>query len=165
MKGGLIILVGPKGAGKTHIGQVLERRTGIKFFPTEKHWMEIMEQKPDSPLGEKMQYVHSILRNELQRHQTLIVETIGKSEIFDDLLSIDNKAKLVKITASWDSCISRITTRNQSVQIQLPFDKLKQYYEFSSQFDIQCDIEIDNDIENQITDDEILLKFSKILHL
>ena len=35
----LVILVGPKGSGKSHLGRLLERRFGIHFFHVEPLWM------------------------------------------------------------------------------------------------------------------------------
>lgn len=34
-----ILLVGPKGSGKSHIGRIIERRLGVHFFHVEPLWM------------------------------------------------------------------------------------------------------------------------------
>jgi shikimate kinase len=35
----LVLLVGPKGSGKSHIGRILEQQLGVSFFHVEPLWM------------------------------------------------------------------------------------------------------------------------------
>ncbi|BBD66524.1 hypothetical protein NIES4072_62060 [Nostoc commune NIES-4072] len=39
----LFILVGPKGAGKTHIGTLVNAQMAIKFLPVEPIWIDYLQ--------------------------------------------------------------------------------------------------------------------------
>jgi len=88
-----VLLVGPKGSGKSHIGRILERRLGVSFFHVEPLWMSYHAEcarsgrRPDIPEG--IARIHPLIADALRAHEHVCVETTGASpEILDDLLSL-----------------------------------------------------------------------------
>lgn len=61
-----VLLVGPKGSGKSHIGRVLERRLGVHFFHVEPLWMayyaECKSKRQAPSIADGIRVVHPRIR-------------------------------------------------------------------------------------------------------
>ena len=74
----LIILVGPKGSGKTYIGTLLEKRLRIPFFRVEKVWLQLKEEKLYlSHLKKGYQNVNKEIDIQFTKSKKLIIESTG----------------------------------------------------------------------------------------
>jgi dephospho-CoA kinase len=127
----LIVLVGPKGSGKSHVGRVLERRLGVHFFHVEPLWMAYYAacraagREPAIPEG--IAAVHPRIAAALAAHRDVCVETTGASpEILHALLELAPPAatRVVRVTAPLDRCLERIVTRDQTPNVTLRNDAL-----------------------------------------
>jgi cytidylate kinase len=156
----LILLIGPKGSGKTHIGRVLERRLGVHFFHVEPHWMTYHEgcrraaQEPEIQVG--MQRVHPLIARALQRHAHVCVETTGASmEILVGLLTLapSDSVLKVRVNAPLDLCLHRVATRDSAGQIPMDSGGIWRVHELS----VSCDIESDLQVDNRALDDEAIV--------
>jgi len=118
-----IVLVGPKGSGKTHIGRVLESRLGVHFFHVEPHWMayyaECKAGGQAPVIAGGIAGVHPRIRDALSVHAHVCVETTGAStEILGALLALSDPAQtlVARITAPLQLCMERVATRDQTEQ-------------------------------------------------
>jgi shikimate kinase len=72
----VVMLIGPKGSGKTHIGTVLEKRKGIKFLRVEPIWLRLSE-------GEDGWFaVERQIANCFSYSNLVVIESLGGSEGF-----------------------------------------------------------------------------------
>ncbi|MBG1243970.1 hypothetical protein [Nostoc sp. NZL] len=76
----LFILVGPKGAGKTHIGTLVNAQMAIKFFPVEPIWIDYLNN------GAKDRDGWDIVEEEINRvfesNDRVMIESLGAGEGF-----------------------------------------------------------------------------------
>ena len=88
-----VLLVGPKGSGKSHIGRILEARHGVHFFHVEPLWLAYYDECEASGrrpvVSQGMDRVRPALVRALEEHVHVSVETTGASpEILEGLLSL-----------------------------------------------------------------------------
>ena len=147
----LVLLVGPKGSGKTHIGRILEKHFGIHFFEAEKHWIEFTGKYPNCDkqafLSDGISFVNSRLLESIGHHQKVSIETTGASqEILDSLLShMDpNNDVIIRIRAPLDLCLKRIKSRSQTHHLKVDDSVVRAAYELSTTLDLDSNIQIEN---------------------
>jgi shikimate kinase len=159
----LIILIGPKGSGKSHIGRLLERELGVHFFHVEPHWMAFQDEcrktgiEPDIPTG--IRRIHPLIADALAKHSFVCVETTGASnEILDDLLSFGEHGQqlLVNVRAPLSLCLNRIAERDPTEQIPLSPAEIEKVHALSSAVALPFDIVLEN---TSLDEDEILASF------
>src|SRR5262245_3450200 len=116
-----ILLVGPKGSGKSHIGRVLERHLGVRFLQVELLWRAYLSECREAGrlpvIPEAIARIHPEIRNSLREHGSLCVETTGASqEILDGLMKLCPREKMivVRISAPVELCLQRAEARDQS---------------------------------------------------
>ena len=159
----LILLIGPKGSGKSHIGRVLENHFDVHFFLVEPHWMDYHTEcktagrQPGIPEG--IAKVHPLIKDALQTYPHVCVETTGASkEILEDLLSLTQleDTLIVRISVPLEICLERIAQRDQSEQIQMDINAIKEVYELSQALEIDDSLAIEN---IDLSEDEIIALF------
>jgi shikimate kinase len=163
----LIILIGPKGSGKSYIGRILESSLGVYFLHVEPLWMaycsECKQLGRQPVIAEGIRRVHPVLKSALRKHKNLCVETTGaSSEILDDLLSLGRNAGilLVRVEASLQTCLRRIATRDQTHQIFMDRDLVEEVYRLSTSLQMPFDLFIQNE---RTAEHEIVQSFSEAL--
>lgn len=76
-----IVLVGPKGSGKSHIGRTLERHLGVHFLHVELLWMSYYAEGRaagrEPSIAEGIARVHPRIVDALRSHEHVCVETTG----------------------------------------------------------------------------------------
>ena len=161
----LILLIGPKGSGKSHIGRLLEAANGIHFFHVEPYWMryhaDCATDGRKGSIAEGIERVHPAIVNALQLHKHVCVETTGASpEILEDLLSLGELVPilLVKVEAPLSVCLERIVSRNATNQIPVEEETIRQIYELSLAVELPFDITIEN---TSLSESEILRPFTE----
>lgn len=146
----LLILVGPKGAGKTTLGCMLEQRLGACFVRVER----IAERAlADSGGVADERHVRRAILDELSaqaaQHDLLIIESTGASSetaAFFDALRAHFEALFVRVHAQRATCDARMAGRAQHEQVQLPDAQISRMYELSSGLSLPWDLELDNDL-------------------
>lgn len=163
----LVLLVGPKGSGKSHIGRILERNFGVLFFHVEPLWMsyyaecEAGGRQPSIPEG--IAKVHPQIREALRAHQHVCVETTGASpEILNDLLSLEHPSNtfVVRVSAPLDVCLQRIDTREKTQQIPMDAESVRKVHALSVAATLQPGLTLDN---AALSEDEIVSRFRNAL--
>jgi cytidylate kinase len=147
----LILLVGPKGSGKTYVGRLLETQLGVHFFHVEPYWMRYhaacAEIGQPVHLADGIARIHPLIAEALGTHEHVCVETTGASpEILNDLLTVGEPfgLLLVKVDAPLAVCLERIAARDAAHQIPMRADDIRTVHTLSSALDLPFDIVLDN---------------------
>jgi shikimate kinase len=163
----LIVLIGPKGSGKSHIGRALEKRLGILFFNVEPFWIsyysECRASAREPVISEGIAKTHPHIAEALRTHEHVCVETTGASaEILNDLLSLEPPAKtlIARVSAPLQLCLERIASRDQKNQIPMDVAAIRKIHGLSESVPLQPDLTLDN---AQLTEDEIISLFNGAL--
>lgn len=158
-----ILLVGPKGSGKTHIGRILEARLGVHFFHVEPLWLayhaECKAAGRQPVIAEGIAKVHPVLARALEEHAHVCAETTGASaEILDALLSLRPRSDTIiaRVTAPLDLSLQRISARDQSHQIPLDEATIRKVNALSESLSLDPDVVLNNE---RLTDDGIVEAF------
>lgn len=145
------MLIGPKGAGKTYIGTLVEKETDISFLRVEKIWLAI------NPKEDGWQKVEQAIDQAFKHCNKLMIENLGAGEGFHRLHDSLNKkysVKLVRVFSDLDICLDRVKNRNNKDHIPVSDSKVKEYNEIASRVNFDWSLEIDNN--EPASDTEIL---------
>ncbi len=125
MQNKILLLVGPKGSGKSHIGNIITATTGINYLRIEAIWQELKQRRMDFLAPDYVREGRSLtlqaLRTALQQG-TVCIEATGVADDWDDYLAaLRQLAPLVfvRVVASLDTCHARARTRDQSMQVSI----------------------------------------------
>ena len=164
-----VLLVGPKGSGKSHIGHVLEQKLGVLFFHVERLWMdyyaECQAAGSQPNISDGIARVHPKIVDALNANKHVCVETTGASaEILNDLLLLEppDKMRVVKISAPLDLCLRRIAERDPTHQIPMDIESIRKVYELSVAVPIHPALVLEN---RSLSAQEIVTQFQRILSL
>jgi len=163
----LILLIGPKGSGKSYIGRVLEARLGVHFFHVEPIWLEYYAEckaaNRDPTVAEGIDRVQPMLARALDEYAHVCVETTGASpEILAALLSLRarNETIVARVSAPLELCLRRVSGRDQTYQIPMEMEAVRKVHGLSESLQLRSDITLDN---VALTDSEIAELFSSVL--
>ncbi len=121
----LVILVGPKGSGKSHIGKEIETLFQIRFVRIESVWQALKERRADflssDYIREGRQLTLDLIRDHLKKSHVCI-EASGVSDDWDEyVLNLKSLAEIifVKVVCGLEECKRRALNRDQSLQVQI----------------------------------------------
>lgn len=146
----VLLLVGPKGAGKTTIGQLLALELGVRFLRVEPLFLQVRSALgPAHPDYERRGFeaVVSALVDALAGHDTVCLESTGASEHLPWLLSEIRKVArlhLVRVRASPAQCLDRIRGRDASLHIPVSDDQVGRINALAAAVDLPWSAEIEN---------------------
>jgi shikimate kinase len=153
----LIILVGPKGSGKTYIGTLIHEKLGIAFLRVEDIWLSVTSERfTEEYVEQGFRMVEEEIDRQLRNADLLLIESTGASAHFAPFLSaVGQKYSLIliKINASPVTCRKRIKTRDVTVHIPVSDDIIEQINKEATKVDLEFDAVIDNE---NTPDEEIL---------
>ena len=162
----LIVLIGPKGCGKSYIGTLAERELGIPFFRVEPVFMKIRrDRSPDDPeyIREGFAEAQEQIRHMLTEHGTVLIESTGAADEFWNMLDRLAEAVqtvLVKITAPFELCMERIRSRDQAMQIPVSNEMILRMYRLSTNLNREFRAVVDNSTS---TDEELLETLRRVM--
>jgi shikimate kinase len=147
----LILLIGPKGSGKSHIGRTLEARFGVHFFHVESLWLEYYAEckalKREPVIAEGIAKVHPALIRALDENVHVCVETTGASpEILTALLSLRPREDTIvaRVSAPLEVCLRRVSSRDQTYQIPMEMEAVRKLHGLSESLQLRSDIMLNN---------------------
>jgi len=146
----VVLLVGPKGAGKSTIGQLLATRLGVRFLRVEPLFLEVRAALgPSHPDYERRGFeaVLSGLVDALAGHDVVCFESTGVSDHLPWLLSEIRKAArlhLVRVCAGPESCLERVRNRDASIHIPVSDDQVERINVRAAGVVLPWSAEIDN---------------------
>ncbi len=160
----LLVLVGPKGAGKSEIGRMIESSFNAHFLDVERIAIRVLrsmggiiDETYARRAFEEITYAIRALETD---HAAIIIETTGASDetiCFLDRLTSRYEVCLIKVGASAETCAERVRTRNQSKQISVSDDLIRTMHARSEALTLSWDIEIDNDRDCTVDEIESLV--------
>jgi len=153
----LIILVGPKGSGKTYIGSLVQEKLDIEFFRVEDVWIKLKEDRfSHSYIQKGYLKVEKEIHQKFKETNRLIIETTAadnESIKFINRLKNYYLVKLIKVSASPETCLKRIKTRDQSIHVLVSDERLEEINRISLMVDLSFDLVINND---DLSNEEII---------
>lgn len=141
MKQILYILIGPKGAGKSHIGTLINTHSDIHFLRVEPIWLGL---QPGEDGWRKVEMAVDAL---FQEHNKVMIESLGVGEGFASLFAALAKKypiRLIRIKADLATCLARVQSRNNAEHIPVSDDKVLEYNQIAAGVTYDWDLEIDN---------------------
>lgn len=162
----IILLIGPKGSGKTFIGSLMEEYFGILFIRVEKWLLDIRKDRDlenKSYLNEVFTIIETGIREALIREDRIVFESTGLTDNFEEMLDSlksDFQVVMIGIKASPELCIKRVHTRDQSTHINISDPEVHYINELVFKKNRVTDFEIDN---NQKTVEDLKKELSYIL--
>lgn len=139
----LYILIGPKGAGKTYIGTVVDRHTDIAFLLVEPIWLGLQ------PGEDGWKKVEEAVDTMFEMHKKVMIESLGAGDGFRGMfaaLAEKYSIKMIRVHADWDTCLERVRNRNSENQIAVSMDKVAEYNQIAANVQYPWDLEFDNNI-------------------
>lgn len=155
----LVVLVGPKGAGKTTLGRALAGRAGVHFLE-----VELLAQRVLAATRGVLDEAYAArffdaLRVELERletaHDVLVIETTGASihaEAFVAALASRHELLLVRVEAPADVCAARIRARDPSRQVAVSDDLIAEMHRRTEALRWPWDLTVSNVAAGSIDD-------------
>ncbi len=146
----VIVLVGPKGAGKSTIGDLLEHRLGIRFVRTEPLFLAVHDALGGShPDYERRGFeaVSEALKKELATADTICCESTGASRYTQWLLDTLGESATVlpiRVVADNAQCVDRIHHRDATIHIPVSDDRIAQINAVAMKVQLPWVAEIDN---------------------
>ncbi len=146
----VLVLVGPKGAGKTTIGHILAADLGLHFLRVEPLFLEGRARLGSShPQLEAVgfQAVLNAVRDALGRDEVVCFETTGASACVASLLeALQSEARvlLVRVLAAPEQCLTRIHSRDASIHIPVSDDQIERINAIAHTVAFPWTAELDN---------------------
>ena len=120
-----MLLIGPKGSGKSYIGALIDRVFGIPFIRVE-DWAKVVKRDrhvdDEGYLREVFGVIEAGIRERLAVHGQLVFESTGLTPYFDAMLANlqrDFPVITIRIEADPDTCLARVKHRDQSLHIDV----------------------------------------------
>jgi len=161
------ILIGPKGSGKTYIGNLIEQELGIKFLRVEQLLLEYIEKNglSDKKLErDGFDIEEQAIDEALLLEAAIIFEATGSSIYMPSVLENLGKnyeLKLIKIFCPLDICFERVKNRSIKNQFKVEDSLVKQINKKAANVILDWDLEIDN--SKPASKQDIITKFTTIV--
>lgn len=138
----LYILIGPKGAGKTHIGMLADRHTALRFISVEPIWLGLQ------PGEDGWRTVEQMIDAAFTEHDNILIESLGAGEGFQRFhaaLAAKYPVRFIRVYAALDTCLERVQTRDNANQIAIPLEQVAAYNRIADQVHYDWALELHND--------------------
>jgi shikimate kinase len=147
------ILVGPKGSGKTYIGELLQKQHNIPFLYVENIAIKNKGERSINDEGYIRDYYNELyesIKQSLEKQNNIVFESTGLTGKYLDLLCLlrkRNNVVIIKIHADLDLCIKRIKERDIRKHVDISYEQIKELNSAISNNEIEFDFEIHNSDE------------------
>lgn len=169
MSARVIVLVGPKGSGKTTLGRMLERGGRAHFLEVEAIAQRVLAQSGgviDEAYARRafaaiLDEVHALAAE----HPLLVLETTGASDAagaFLAELAARHELRLVRVLAGEATCAARIAARDPSRQVAVTPEMIRAMHERTAALSLAWDAELHND--PPLAEEDVLRVLAPLLH-
>jgi shikimate kinase len=163
----LILLVGPKAAGKSHVGRVLADACGVEFVHVESIWLkwdrECRRGGVEPSIEGGLARVKEEVARALTRHPHVSVETTGASEpILAGLLALvpPEDLLLVRVWAGLETCLARFRARDSSDHLPTDEEVVRRVHALAREVSLSWNVELVNE---GLSREEIVEAFRDVL--
>ncbi len=160
----IIVLIGPKGAGKSYIGRLIEKTYGCHFLHVELIFLDV--QKRGLPFEEYVATGYRLVQEAVEalvhQQQCVIFETIGIADTFWKLLTSlkqQYSVFVIQVRVPLPVALERVFRRDQTHQIQLDKEVIAHMNEQSVQMEREYDLILENE---QATDAQLIQQLDAI---
>lgn len=151
----IILLVGPKGSGKTYLASRLEEELGIAFVRVEPIWLALAEEiRPGSTSfdDEGQARVLNAVKAALADHSAVCLESTGTAPWLQrqltDLMAICD-LKLIKVEAPLSLCLDRVRRRDATQHIPVSDERVAEINDIAAKVDLPWSMRVWNaDVEH-----------------
>lgn len=146
----VLLLVGPKGSGKTFIGSLICKHLGVPFFRAEPIFLENLRSsrlRGAARDAEGFEKVFAEVERWLVNTPRVALESTGASDAFPpflDALRSKYQVLLVSIQAPPETCLERVRTRDPKDHIAVSDDNVVAINRRAAKVRLDWDLEIDN---------------------
>lgn len=138
----LFLLLGPKGAGKTHIGSLVHAHTDIHFLRVEAIWLAL------APGEDGWQKVLAAIDALFATRDRVMIESLGVGDGFRGFaaaLAQRYTIRRIRVMADPATCLQRVRTRNAAEHLAVADDKVVEYNRLAAAAVHDWDAVIDNE--------------------
>lgn len=142
MKKILYFLIGPKGAGKTHIGALADKHAGICFIPVESIWLKL------APGQDGWARVEAAVDEAFRSNERVMIESLGAGEGFERLraaLASKYDVQMIRVKANPETCLARVKQRDAKAHLPASGEQVAAYNRIAAQVSFPWALEIEND--------------------
>ncbi len=140
------VLVGPKGAGKTHLGRLAERELGIRFIDVEAIALAHLEEAQDNSYA-LYERVEDEVARLLAKASEVMLEVTGASPgtgmLFENLRP-RYVLRLIQIVAPIETCLARVEARDSSSHLASTPELVREVHRRSIAADFPYDLLLEN---------------------
>ncbi len=146
----IYLLIGPKGSGKSYIGQLMEKYFGIRFLRVEDWARQIKRDRSvdnKTYLKEVFAAIEAGVRKELELRCPVVFESTGLTGYFDAMLENlkrDYAVRTIAIMTDLSICLQRVRSRDQSIHINVSDAQVSEINARVFEKQIKTDFIIDN---------------------
>jgi shikimate kinase len=162
----IYILIGPKGSGKSFIGDLFDKYFKIHFVRVENWAREIKKDRDpedENYIREFFEIIEKGISDHMNHYDEVVFESTGISHYFDAMynhLKTIYQVIRIKIEADLQLCLKRVRTRDQSIHINISDDLVKKINQEVARKNILCEFYIEN---SNATEEELRLKIEEII--
>jgi shikimate kinase len=146
----VLVLVGPKGAGKTHVGSLIENELGVRFLRVEPIFLENMRSSRLTGAARDAEGYAKVLAEVdavLSGEPGIVIESTGASESFPaflDALRARYEVRLVAVRAPLDRCLERVRSRDRTDHIPVSDERVAEINARAAAVELPWDLELDS---------------------
>lgn len=155
MRKTIVLLVGPKGVGKTYLATRMETELEASFLRVEQIWLELShELSPGTARFDEVgqSRVLEAVRERLVSHDCVALESTGTAPWFSrQLAELGNLGHLlmVQVRAPLEMCISRIHSRDGSRHIAVSDERIEEINRLAVKIELPWSATVDNVSEEE----------------
>ncbi|MCP4500407.1 MAG: AAA family ATPase [Deltaproteobacteria bacterium] len=146
----VVILVGPKGAGKTYIGSLIEAALQVHFLRVERVLLDHVKRHdvpPDGLPRGGFDVEEAAIDDVLRTANSVVFEATGSSVYFADVieaLRAKYSVQLVRIRCPLDLCRRRAEQRDATEQLPVTWAQFESINAKANAVELDWDLEVDN---------------------
>lgn len=144
----LLLLVGPKGSGKSFIGELLERELGIPYVRPEAVVLRLRAAGRTPTVAESLAAIVAAAEELARAASALTLDTTGA---FDELgayleaLARVGRVRPIQVLARPEVCLARIRARDQAAHIPVEEEQITRINARSLALQLPYELSLDND--------------------
>lgn len=160
------MLVGPKGGGKSFIGELMQQHFDITFLRVESWVKDLRKDRAISREGYLTEVFNTIeagVRKALEENDQVVFESTALTKQFETMfesLKHDYAMTTIGVWATHIKCMERIRSRDQSIHIQVSEEEIRAINSMVVDRAAKTDFKLEN---NDATAVELVVNLKEIL--
>jgi len=162
----IYLLIGPKGSGKTYIGNLIDKVFSFKFVRVE-DWAKAVKKDREvfdqEYIKEVFKAIENGIREQLVETDNIVFESTGLSNDFDTMLRNlhrDFNVNTIGINTRDEICLERVKTRDKSIHVDVSDEQVIKINKEVKAKVIRTDFSITN---NDKSDSELIDELKRII--